>query len=250
MHDVDDAKRAAAQRPEDGDGGHGPQDEFEVEVIRHVGAAVGFADGHGEHGVGDHPRHHHVRAHALVVIFLLLGFADAVLFDFESIAQVSQCFVVPAVDVELFARHFQFDSVALSGDGGAKIDVDDVIAFCAPGDVVGVAEGVHLEGADVGGQEGEVLGGGGEHVPGVEIEEGHEEVETDGGSSGYDEVGEKIIAEFKAGGGCFQLEDYDVQGREGGVGHDDRVDDDAGHEHPLGSGWAGIWLVIRGVLED
>ena len=35
--------------------------------------------------------------------------------------------------------------------------MDDVVAFGSPGDVVGVAEGVDLEGADVGREEGEVL---------------------------------------------------------------------------------------------
>ena len=43
---------------------------------------------------------------------------------------------------------------------------------------MGVAEGVDLQGADVGGEEGEVLRAGGEHVPGVEVEEGHEEVQA------------------------------------------------------------------------
>lgn len=57
--------------------------------------------------------------------------------------------------------------------------MDDVVTFRAPCDVVGVAEGVDLEGADVGGKEGEVLGCGCEHMPGVEVEEGHEEVEAD-----------------------------------------------------------------------
>lgn len=60
---------------------------------------------------------------------------------------------------------------------------------------MGIAEGVDLEGADVGGEEGEVLGGGGEHVPGVEVEEGHEEVKADGCGGGDDEIGEDVVAE-------------------------------------------------------
>lgn len=158
MHDIDDSESAAAQGSEDRHGGDRPQDEFEVEVIRHVSAAVGFADGHGEHGVGDHPGHHHVGADGFIVVFLLLGLADGVLCYFEAVAQVAEGFVVAGVDVELFRGHFEFDGVALSGDGGAEVDVDYVVPFCAPGDVVGVAEGVDLEGADVGGKEGEVLG--------------------------------------------------------------------------------------------
>ena len=72
-------------------------------------------------------------------------------------------------------------------------------------------------------------------MPGVEVKEGHDEVETDGGGRGDDEVGEEVVAEFKVCRGRFELDDYDVQGCEGGVGHYDRVDDYAGHEHPLGS---------------
>lgn len=158
MDDINDSESAAAQGSEDRHGGDRPQDEFEVEVIRYMGTAVGFADGHGEHGVGDHPGHNHVGADGFIVVFLLLGLADGVFCYFEAIAEVAEGFVVARVDVELFGGHFEFDGVALSGDGGAEVDVDYVVAFCAPGDVVGVAEGVDLEGADVGGEEGEVLG--------------------------------------------------------------------------------------------
>ena len=116
--------------------------------------------------------------------------------------------------------------------------MDDIVALGAPGDVVGVAEGVDLQGADVRGQEGEVLGGRGEHVPGVEVEEGHEEVEADGGAGRDDEVGEDVVADHQGSGGVFELRDDDVEGGEGGVGHDDGVDDEAGCEHFLGSGFA------------
>ena len=71
-------------------------------------------------------------------------------------------------------------------------------------------------------------------MPGVEVEEGHEEVKADGGGRGDDEVGEYIIAD---GEGCFrgaELDDDDVEGTEGGVGHDYRVDDQGRHEHFLG----------------
>lgn len=113
--------------------------------------------------------------------------------------------------------------------------MDDVVAFGAPGDVVGVAEGVDLQRADVRGEEGEVLRGRGEHVPGIEVEEGHEEVEADGGGGGDDEVGEEVVAQFQGGGGEAELQDDDVQGGEGGVGHYHGVDDQGGHEHFLGA---------------
>ena len=180
MDDVDDAKSAAAQGAEDGHRSDGPEDELEVEIAADVRAVVGLADGHGEDRVGDHPRHDHVGSHRAVVVFLLLGFRYAGLGHFESIPEIAQGLVVAGVDVELLAGHFELDGVVLARDGGAEIDVDDVVAFGTPGDVVGVAEGVYLEGADVGREKGEVLGRGGEHVPGVEIKEGHQEVETDG----------------------------------------------------------------------
>jgi len=98
--------------------------------------------------------------------------------------------------------------------------VDDVVALGAPGDVVGVAEGVDLQGADVGGEEGEVLRRRGEHVPGVEVEEGHEEVQAQGGARGDDQVREDVVAEREARAGVLELRDDDVEGREGRVGHD------------------------------
>ena len=143
-------------------------------------AVVGLGHGHGQHRIGHHPRHDHVRAHGAIVVLLLLVLRHAVLGHLEAVPQVPQRFVVAAVDVELLAGHFQLDDLVAFAAGGAEVGVDDVVAFGAPGDVVGVAEGVDLEGADVGGEEGEVLGRGGEHVPGVEVEEGHEEVEADG----------------------------------------------------------------------
>ena len=51
--------------------------------------------------------------------------------------------------------------------------MDDVVTFSAPGDVVGIAEGVDLKGADVRREEGKILRGGSEHVPGIEVEKGH-----------------------------------------------------------------------------
>lgn len=180
LDDVDDPERGAAQRTEDGNRGDGPENEFQVEVVAHVRAVVHLADGHGQHRVGDHPRHHHVRAHGAVVVFLLLALADAVLGDFQPVAEVSEGLVVPTVDIELLGGHFEFDCVTLPGHSGAEIDVDDVVTLRTPGDIVGVAEGVDLEGADVRGEQGEVLRGRGEHVPWIQVEEGHEEVKASG----------------------------------------------------------------------
>lgn len=157
VHDVDDAERGAAERAEDGHGRDGPQNELEVKVVRDVGAAVGLANGHGEDGVGDHPRNDHVGAHGAVVVLLLLSLRDAVGFDLEAVPQVAQGFVVAAVDIELLRGHLELDGVALAGDGGAEVDMDDVVTFGAPGDVVRVAEGVDLQSADVRREEGKIL---------------------------------------------------------------------------------------------
>ena len=112
-------------------------------------ARIGFRDGHGQDGVGDHPRDDHVRAHGLVVIFLELLFGDSVGQDFEAVAEIAKGFVVAGVDIELLRGHFELDDVSLCGDGGAEIGVDDVVALGAPCDVVGVTKGVDLQCADI-----------------------------------------------------------------------------------------------------
>lgn len=101
MNDVDHAKGTAAQGPEDSHGGDGPENKFQIEILAHMGAVVRFAHGHGEDGVGDHPDNDHICAHGSIVVFLLLGFADAFLGDLQPISEVPQGFVIPRVDVEL-----------------------------------------------------------------------------------------------------------------------------------------------------
>lgn len=113
--------------------------------------------------------------------------------------------------------------------------MDDIVAFRTPGNVVSVAEGVDLKGADVGREEGKVLRRGGEHVPGIEVEEGHEEVDADGGAGGDDEVGEDVVANDEGRERGFELDDDYVEGGKCIVDHDDRVHDHTGHEHFLGA---------------
>lgn len=159
MQHIQDPERPTPTRAEQRHGGHAPQDELEVEVTRDVRAAVGLGDGHGQHGVGDHPRDDHVRAHGAIVVLLLLELGDTRGGDLEAVAEIAEGFVVAGVDVQLLGGHVEFDELVAFGAGGAEVGVDDVVALGAPGDVVGVAEGVDLQGADVGGEEGEVLGG-------------------------------------------------------------------------------------------
>ena len=114
MDDIEDAEGAGAEGAEHGHGGDGPEDELEVEVVGDVGGGVGLGDGHGEHGVGHHPRDDHVRAHRAVVVFLLLGLADARAGHFEAVAQVAQRLVVAGVDVQLLAWHFELHGITLA----------------------------------------------------------------------------------------------------------------------------------------
>ena len=113
--------------------------------------------------------------------------------------------------------------------------MDDVVALGAPRDVVRVAEGVDLQRADVGGQQGKVLRRRGEHVPGVQVQEGHEEVEADGRARGHDQVGEDVIADVQGAQGGLELRDDDVEGGEGGVGHYHGEDEHGGEEHFFGA---------------
>ena len=236
LHDINHAERTAPDRAEERQARNRPKNELEIKVIPHMRTAVHLAHRHGQHGIRHHPARHHVRPHGAVIVLLHLGLARRRLHDLDAIAQVAQRLVVARIDVELLARHLELDDVAALGRlGGAEVGVADVVALGAPGDVVGVAEGVHLQGADVGGEQGKVLRGRGEHVPRVEVEEGHEEVQADGGAGGDDEVGEDIVAELELGAGCGDLAYDDVDRGEGGVRHDDAVPNHGGEEHFLGA---------------
>ena len=84
-----------------------------------------------------------------------------------------------------------------------------------------VAEGVDHQDVDIGGHEEEVLAEGGEHVPGVEVEEGGDEVETEGGGNGDED-------DARAAGGEEGFHDFVcVFAREAqavGEGVDDEID--------------------------
>ena len=75
-----------------------------------------------------------------------------------------------------------------------------VVAFRAPGDVVGVAEGVDVEDVDVGGCEEEVLNEGCYHVPGIEEHDARDEVEDVGRAHGDDKREEDVVRKEEADG--------------------------------------------------
>ena len=103
--------------------------------------------------------------------------------------------------------------------------MDDVVTFGTPADVVRVAEGIDLECADVRGEKREVLSAGGEHVPWVEVDKGHEEVNAYGRACGDDQVGEDIVAKVEGCCWTFELDNDDIYGREDCVGHNYRIYD-------------------------
>ena len=149
MHNVDNAEGTTAHCSKQRQASHAPQDEFEVKVVRDVRAVIGFTDCHGEYSIRNHPYHNHVCTDSAIVVLLLSGFADAVLGDLESVPEIAQGFVVAGVDVQLLAGHFQLDGVAFAAHSRAEIDVDDIVTFGTPADIVRVAEGIHLQCADV-----------------------------------------------------------------------------------------------------
>ncbi len=110
-----------------------------------------------------------------------------------------------------------------------------VVAFGAPGDVVGVAEGVDVENVDVGWGQEEILDERCEEVPRVEEEEGYDEPEDIGGDKGEDEVAEELILEyldefeFRLLSLDLDRSDCYVDGGEYQVEHDEHPKVDHGH---------------------
>lgn len=101
MNTINNQKSRAANRAEESQTRHGPEDEFEVKVIADFFVAVNFRDAHGEDSVAGHPDDHDICSHGAVVIFLELGFCDCGRGDFYSVAEVAECFVIAGVNVEL-----------------------------------------------------------------------------------------------------------------------------------------------------
>lgn len=111
-----------------------------------------------------------------------------------------------------------------------------VVAFGTPGDVVGVAEGVDVEDVEVRRGEEEVLHEGCDHVPGVEEEDGGDEVEDPSGGHGDDEGEEEAVGEEEGEGEAGLERDLGLHGfhrdedrGEEEVGHEDRPEVDLGH---------------------
>ena len=102
---------------------------------------------------------------------------------------------------------------------------------------MGIAESVYLQRTYIRWKEGKVLSGRGEHVPRIEIKEGHEEIDSDCRPSGDDEVGEDVVAKMKGGFWVSELDNNNVDGRKDRIRHNYRIANKTAHEHFLGSGW-------------
>lgn len=70
-------------------------------------------------------------------------------------------------------------------------------------------------------------------MPRVEIEEAHEEIEPKRRGRRDDEICKNIIPNGEIDTGVLELRDHNVQGAEGCVNHDYRVNNHTRHEHSL-----------------
>ena len=185
--------------------------------------------------VAEHPDEHDGGAETLVVVFLFLFVAGFLLLDFVFRGEGAQFSFVLTVQVFLVGRDLDIHGVI--GVGGDVVEFGRRVgALGAPGDVVGVAEGVDVEDVDVHGREEDVLKEGGKHVPRIQEEETHGEVENVCREEGDDERVEFFVGEEDGGGemavgaidGLLDGFDDDEDGGEGEVDHQDDPEDDHG----------------------
>lgn len=175
--------------------------------------------------IAENPREHHRAAEAFVVIFVLRLVVDD-LFGGNPFGGESADFrLVLGIEIRVVGGNGDVDFAAGFQIRGWQF-LRRVVAFGAPGDVVGVAEGVDVEDVDVGGGEEEVLDEGGEHVPGVEEEEGGDEVEEPGGGHGDDEGEEDFVGEEEGDGEVGVQRELGLDGFDG--------DEDGGEEEVAG----------------
>ena len=135
---------------------------------------------HGrEREIADEPEDDDAGAETFVVILLDLFCSAFALLRWGFNHDFAHFGFVLSVKVAVVGGDVDVDFAAWFGGYGAEF-FGLVVAFGSPCDVVGVAEGVDVEDVDVGWGEEEVLEEGGEHVPGVEEEEGDDEPEEVG----------------------------------------------------------------------
>ena len=144
--------------------------------------------------VAEHPGEDDGGAEPFVVVLVLFLRGDDAFRGFPFGGEGAEFGLVLGVEVCVVGGDVDVDFAAGFDVGGGQL-FGFVVALCTPGDVVGVAEGVDVEDVDVCRSEEEVLQEAGGHVPGVEEEDGGEEVEEPGGAHADDEGEEELVGE-------------------------------------------------------
>lgn len=157
------------------------------------------------------------------------------------------------VDICLWQIRFFDDSVlavcSLFGLGRRK-RFNLVGTLGTPGHIVPIAEGVHVENVDVRRHDEQVLGEGGEHVPRVHVQEGGDEIQTEGSSQGDNDDtntirSEEGLDECRAGAsieanaiGAGKGLNHEIHGQDDDVELDQTEDDEGDHVRPPRSLWS------------
>lgn len=146
------------------------------------------SNGHGKNAIREQPQRHQPRAETLIRIIQRLPLLHLWL-HVRRQRPLHGAFKL-AVDIRLrlvdLLDHSSFAVVFLLRLGRGQ-SVGFVRTLCAPRHIVPVAEGVDHQDVDVRGHDQEVGREGGEHVPGVEVHEGGDEIEAEGGGEGDDD---------------------------------------------------------------
>jgi len=138
--------------------------------------AAGVEDNGREGEVAEHPGKDDGGAETLVVVLVLLLRGDVALGSFPFGGEGAQLGLVLGVEVGVVRGDRDVDFAAgFDVCRGQLLGL--VVSFRTPCDVVGVAEGVDVEDVDVCGCQKEVLYEASSHVPGIQEEDGGEEVE-------------------------------------------------------------------------
>lgn len=186
--------------------GHGPQDHGHIDgalggVVRgaaRVGGDVlqtsGAEDDGHEAEVADDPEEDDAGTEALVVILLLLAGGEDSLLDGGLDDDLAHLGLVLGVQIAVVRGDVDVDLAARLEHGGWQL-LRLVVTFRTPCDIMGVAEGVDVEDVDVGRGEEQVLDEGGEHVPGIEEQERHDEPEDVRGGQGDDQRVKDLVLE-------------------------------------------------------
>jgi hypothetical protein len=144
--------------------------------------------------VAKHPGEDDGGAETLVIVLVLLLWGNVALGSFPLGSEGAELGLVLGVEVCVVGGDCDVDFAAGFDVGGGQL-FGFVVSFCAPCDVVGVAEGVHVEDVDICWRQKEVLQEASSHMPGIEEEDGGEEVEEPCRTHADDEGEEQLVGE-------------------------------------------------------